>query len=761
MQEQMTRADPEVGKPRAGKATVRPPPARVWWRRGLLLCLVISLCCSPPFLARSWPESAERILNAVLLALLLPCLLRSRRMFAADLLPARSGFLILGLGAVIGLVRLSAAGHPIGLVNAEILAKASGVILLGFALGRCGRFAGRDSVARSAALLRSTFDSVSEPLLVVADGCRVQEANWYAELRSTEPLIGRLACETVFFRRDDCTDCPVAQSFDEQEPRFLSHADAAQSRRFEISAVPVPAAAGEPRFQVHHIHESTVRHQVQDQESFLRDILARIRDAVIGLDGHDRVTSVNPPGARLLGLDPDQAIERDLKQVIRPEDSEQGERFRRLLSGRSAAAEELTFRTLDGRTVRALAEIEPVTSREGRSLGRALILRDVTEHRRIEELLVQADKMSSLGVFVAGLAHELNNPLAAIVGEAELLRRNGGEIDTEANRRVNEIHRQADRCASIVQGLLRLARKERCGRLPLSLSELVTETVDLLDRSLAHDNIRLCLRQRQGRDRVLGDPTQLQQVLLNLIANARDSIHGQGQGGSITISVSEQDEQVVVRVEDDGRGLPEGGSDQLFQAFFTTKQEGQGTGLGLSISHGIIAEHDGALVARGRDPRGACFEVRLPLLLERGIEVAGPAGEPTRTRGQVLVVEDEPGIARFLRACLESEGYGVVFADDGRRALEILLESESIERVFCDVGLPGLDGIGLYSRLTERRPGYRGRFVFVTGDSLGSRNLPLEEGNRVLAKPFRTEQIRELVGGSASRLTAAGRRECT
>jgi two-component system NtrC family sensor kinase len=371
-----------------------------------------------------------------------------------------------------------------------------------------------------------------------------------------------------------------------------------------------------------------------------------------------------------------------------------------------------------------------------------LVVSDQTERRRLQEQLFQSEKMSAIGQLIAGVAHDLNNPLASVVGFSDYLVEAGGGTPEELLEPLRAIRQEAERAANIVKGLLSFARKQEGRRAPHPINDILTATLQLLRNQLMGAKIETEVDVAPGTPPVHVDATQLQQVFVNLVNNAAQAIEGSGVGGRIVIRAMPWLEGVAVTVEDDGPGVPAGVAQRIFEPFFTTKPAGEGTGLGLSICQGIVKEHGGrlALVTTGR--RGAVFKVELPAAEPLPPAPAAVAIAPDR-RLRLLVVDDEPHIQHYMRATLEAWGHEVTLADNGREALE-LATITPFDVIISDLRMPELGGREMLERLQALRPEAADRVVFSTGDTVRGDTLAFLEslGRPYLRKPFTLTELR-------------------
>jgi two-component system, cell cycle sensor histidine kinase and response regulator CckA len=388
---------------------------------------------------------------------------------------------------------------------------------------------------------------------------------------------------------------------------------------------------------------------------------------------------------------------------------------------------------------------------------------DLTHQRALEQRLLHVQKLEAVGRLAGGVAHEFNNVLSIIRGYASALRRElgpGSPHRTDAD----EIVAATDRAATVARSLLAFSRRQPLVVAPLDLVGLVRGLERLL-RPLLREDLRLELRLPDEPLPVLADPVQLEQVLLNLVNNARDAIAGPGKVVVALGSEALDEAQAtgagleaagrfaLLTVSDDGPGIAPEAQERLFEPFFTTKPVGQGTGLGLSIVYGIVSQHHGAISVASAPGQGATFTIRLPLHQEEQDEpargqvaaVAAPAGG--RGQGETLLVaEDDTALRRLLRRILEDAGYRVVEAADGVEAVaQVDVARGRIALALLDVVMPGLDGRRALDRIRELAPGLPCLFVSGHPGELGDlRGIDLR-GEQLLQKPVDREVLLEAV----------------
>ncbi|MFG0319130.1 MAG: ATP-binding protein [Planctomycetota bacterium JB042] len=746
----MSRSDGATTDPRKPRAGQVPPDGRGGSARGALPLAAAGLLLALGVVAvqsSKGSAAAEIALHVALLSvvLLVSALGVAERGRTFGGFAARVGAGALAGGAALALARASGLdGVPLA-VPLEVTLKTVGVVLVGFTLGSRTFRSGADP----GATLRSTFDSVSDPIVVTDAGCRIVEVNWFAELRFEEPLVGRLACETSYFRRDTCEGCPVAECFDRGSARFFTVRDEERRPRYELATIPVPDASGRIEGVVQHVTDVSARSIGEERVRFLGEVVAAVDHGVVGLDPAGRVTAINPSACRLLGVAEDATIGRDPLEFLRLGASD-ARRLRGAIRRRESSRLEVDLGPEDDPR-RIVATVDPILDDLAEPIGAALLLRDVTDRRAAEERLRQAERLSSLGTFVSGLAHELNHPIAAVCAAIE--RHEHGDAD--AATAWEEIRGQADRCRRVISGLLRFARRTAPARREEDLGRIARGVVDLVERALRRDRITLALTDPGGVVASV-DAHQIEQVVLNLVTNARDALRSVERGGRIDVRLAIEGDEAIVEVSDDGPGLPGGDAERLFEPYVTTKAEGAGTGLGLALARGLAADHGGSLVVAAREPRGARFTLRLPrgtgeaAREEEAAATAAPADEGApRAREAVLVVEDEAGIAEYLRFCLQTDGFEVEVTRGIEEARACLLGARAWEHVVSDVALEDGRGPDLYREVVGLRPELKGRFVFVTGDSFSDEDLLTRDGNRVVFKPFGREELLAAVTSTA------------
>ena len=377
-----------------------------------------------------------------------------------------------------------------------------------------------------------------------------------------------------------------------------------------------------------------------------------------------------------------------------------------------------------------------------------LVFEDQTDRRRLQEQLIQSEKMSAIGQLIAGVAHDLNNPLASVVGFSDFLAEAGVPASLEEPLQV--IRQEAERAATIVKNLLSFARTQEGERVRQPIQPLLDSTLVLLRNQLMTHKVEATLDVEPGLPEVEVDANQIKQVFVNLINNACQAIASDAPSGRIWISAKRAQDVIAVSVTDSGPGIPEDVAARVFEPFFTTKPEGEGTGLGLSICQGILKEHGGRISLESRPDSGATFTVELPVGVPAVRAEPAPAPRGEAKPLNILVVDDEPHILHYMRATLESWGHTVEVASDGAYALERALAGP-FDVIICDLRMPHLSGRDMYMKLVRQDPRVAERIIFATGDTVRGDTLQFLDGlgRPYLHKPFTLAELRAALGHAA------------
>ncbi|MEX0317161.1 MAG: ATP-binding protein [Ruegeria sp.] len=386
---------------------------------------------------------------------------------------------------------------------------------------------------------------------------------------------------------------------------------------------------------------------------------------------------------------------------------------------------------------------EPVIVSNTRDMTDELAMQEELDLQR--EMVFQNEKMSALGELLAGVAHELNNPLSVVVGHALMMQED--TLDPDVQRRVEKIASAAERCAKIVKTFLAMARQSPSQMEPVDIGSVVATAVDVAGYGHTQDGLMVRYQPPGALPDILADADQITQVIINLIINAVQAITKSGTGDRVDIVARASGEMVEVAVEDNGPGIPDAHRARIFEPFFTTKEVGDGTGIGLTICHRIIHSHGGRIRLDAEYEGGTRIVIQLPVAPAEHVEdeeTDAANGVPRPCR--VLIVDDEQEVAALMAEALRRDGFLVEVAGSGDEALT-KLETAGFDVLLSDLNMPGVDGRALFEALQARFPDMVGRTAFITGDTMGASSQAMlrEAGRPYLEKPVAPRELRQLV----------------
>jgi signal transduction histidine kinase len=373
--------------------------------------------------------------------------------------------------------------------------------------------------------------------------------------------------------------------------------------------------------------------------------------------------------------------------------------------------------------------------------------------RAQREQLYQHEKLAALGTLMAGIAHELNNPLAVIMSQASLLQ--AALEGDPRRRRADSILSAVNSCSRIVKNFLALARHEPPQRVAVSVNDIVHAALDLVGYGLRTDAVEVVLDLADPLPPVEGDPQQLETVVINLVSNAHYALRSCTGKRKVTIRtrVDTAEGRVLLFISDNGSGIPPDIRRRIFDPFFTTKPPGQGTGLGLSLCHGIISSHEGTIAVTDNQERGTTFLITLPIASASSTARQPLVNvQPQAVASRILVVDDDPAVAAGFYEILSAQGHDVDVELTSRAALQRILTG-AYAVVMTDMRMPDLDGPALYQEVINRRPSLAKSFLFVTGDTFSppTDRFLKETGAVHLAKPCTFDEVEEAVARTLSR----------
>lgn len=467
--------------------------------------------------------------------------------------------------------------------------------------------------------------------------------------------------------------------------------------------------------------------------------LIYVNEAFARLFGYDTPESILPVNANDLHDEPERREQ--LKGVITRQD---------IISN-----EEVRFRRRDGSAFWGLVSSSAIRGPDGEVACYDGAITDVTAWKSVEEQLRQAQRLESVGQMAGGIAHDFNNMLTAIVGYNDLVRTSVGPGDP-VREYSDGILRASERAAALTHQLLAYSRRQMLSPQELELGATVEHLGDML-RRLIGDDIRLLIDTVPGGCWARVDRSQFEQVIVNLVVNARDAMPA---GGTVTISLKDVGTHIVLAVRDTGTGMPDEVKARAFDPFFTTKARGKGTGLGLSTVYGIVMQSGGEIAIDSRPGQGTAVSIRLPRVEaaeEPEISASAPPQRHEHAAATIVFAEDEPEVRDLTTRVLEQAGYTVLAAADGQAALELCRQRhEPIDLLLTDVVMPRLGGRDLAARLLAERPGLRVLFVSGYIDDAGDLCQMVGPAGDFLQKPFQPEQLVACVRRLLARAVTVG-----
>lgn len=481
-------------------------------------------------------------------------------------------------------------------------------------------------------------------------------------------------------------------------------------------------------------------------EQKYRGLFDYASDGVAVYDSNGIIVNVNRKFFELHGFPVETLIGTSIKLLdAGNDDAEKDERIRRLLDGESIIYETKHYRK-DGETV--LFEISAkALDIEGEIYIQAFH-RDISDKKRLQEQLFQSQKMDSIGMLAGGLAHDFNNIISGILGHVELLSYHDN-LDAATRRKLSIIESSSRRASQMISKLLKFARKGAVEVQPVELNSVVRDTTELISKTLSHRSVEVRLELDDTIPHLMGDPVQMEQVVMNLMVNAADAMSA---GGTVTVTTAARDfgreaasihpllapgSYVILSVTDTGSGIPDDIRDKIFDPFFTTKAQGKGTGLGLAMVYGIVKDHKGAVTVASQPGKGTTFEVYVPAAPVCQVVQSAFSGspEPEREMGSVLIVEDQSDMLKFVSETVQALGYKVISEGNAVRALQIFKEkADGIALVITDIFMPMIDGRDLIKNIKASKPSVK--VIAMSGyqiEEFVRQDIPVDD---FIRKPF-------------------------
>ncbi len=560
----------------------------------------------------------------------------------------------------------------------------------------------------------------------------------------------RAACKALLEESRQCNERLVREV-------ELTHS----GRTLQAEMSVIPMHGGERILFVRDIEE---RRKAQDTERRLSVAVEQSADSVLITDAEGVIQYVNPAFEAMFGYNRDEVV--GLKPSVLKSghhDRQFYESLWRIIQAGQMWRGRLTDRRKDDVLIEINSVISPIRNAAGAIVNYVAVSQDITRAIELEEQLRQAQKMEAIGRLAGGIAHDFNNLLSSILGTTDLIMRRMGP-NAPLREDIEMIRHASERGASLIAQLLTFSRKQVAHLRVLQVNDLVESITRLLMGTLG-EQVVLDVRLAEDPGLVRGDQTQLEQVVMNLVLNARDAMP---DGGVLTIQTWSEKINApresgfadllpgpyfVLSVSDTGIGISDEIKPHLFEPFFTTKEVGRGTGLGLSTVYGIVRQANGTIHVHSELGKGSTFTVYWPQI-RAGITENPLPSTPLpviRTRRTVLLVDDDNAVRKMLSRVLVEAGYNVLEAHDGQEAVEVLrLTSDDIHLVLSDIVMPRLDGAGLAGVLRSEYP--TTPVVFMTGFCGDEKvlGLKLDEGVNLICKPFQPNQLLSVLEGALS-----------
>ncbi|HHP7236898.1 response regulator [Longibacter sp.] len=505
--------------------------------------------------------------------------------------------------------------------------------------------------------------------------------------------------------------------------------------------------------------ERSIRYAVERKEADQRireqaQLLDKARDAIIAFDMDGRVVYWNKSAERLTGWTADEMLgARAQERLYDESEADKLEECHETVREAGEWTGELRQQSKEGEDLVVESRWTLVRDSGGQPTSILVINTDITERKRLESQFLRSQRMESIGRLVGGIAHDLGNLLVPILLGVKVLKRRESE-DEKVLKTLEMIEKSAERGSNMVEQVLAFARGVEGERVALQAATIIEEVAKITTETFP-DNIDVRVDVPDDLHDIVGDATQMQQVLMNLCVNARDAMP---DGGVIEISASEADvseaeahrkmdaeagSYVCLRVSDTGSGIPDEAIDKIFEPFFSTKAEGEGTGLGLSTAYSIVKSHNGFVDVESETGEGTTFRVYVPVATSSD-ERRGPtaSGELRDGNGElILVVDDEEFILDTARQTLEDAGYRVITAQGGDKAIDVMERNgDQVEAIITDLRMPEMNGFDLIRRLRPQFPNVP--IIAASGMADGRTDDAVQAGAQTfLAKPFTAEKL--------------------
>lgn len=606
-----------------------------------------------------------------------------------------------------------------------------------------------EMVAKGKSEWETTFDAMSDGIFIFDRTGRLKRVNRAgAAMEESHPrdLLGSRCCD-ILRTTSESSSCVVEQALDEGRSVTIEVTPDRLNRPILVSIEPVVDKQGVVTSAVCTARDLSELRKVQavarEHQSLLTNILESARESIYAVDMDGRFKWSNSATLMALGMKREDFIGRHVCELVHESDRELvADKLSIAMKGQ-AQTYEMRYFSGDGKLRYARVDNSPLVV-EGRTTGVLGIARDITEQKEERERAARADKLRALGQLASGVAHDFNNSLAAILGRAQLLRRQ--TQDEALVRNVEIIQTAAEDAAATVRRIQTFARKSPAREFEmLDVSSLLNDAIEITrtrwqnEARLRGLEYQVTLVAESGQH-ALGSASELREVFVNLIVNAVDAMPN---GGQLSIDCVREGDRLQLQFADTGTGMPEDVRQKIFDPFFTTKGA-QGTGLGLSVSYSIIERHDGLIKVVSELGGGTVFTIDLPAATVQAEASEAPVPEVAVPSLSILVIDDEPAVRETLADMLVVMGHRVLLADSGQNALQALAVT-NCDLVFTDLAMPEMDGWETSREIRKRWPEMS--VVLVTGYGTGTVPPAGEDNlvNGIIGKPFDFSQISQTI----------------
>ena len=606
-----------------------------------------------------------------------------------------------------------------------------------------------EMVTKAKSEWETTFDAMSDGIFIFDRGGllkRVNRAGAAMEASNPRALLGRRCCD-ILRTTSENSDCVVEKAIEEGRSVTIEVTPDRLNRPILVSIEPVVDKTGAVTAAVCTARDLSELRKVQavarEHQSLLTNILESARESIYAVDMDGRFKWCNSATLLALGMKREEFIGRRVCELVYEVDRELvRDKLQNAMQG-EAQTYEMRFFSGDGKLRYARVDNSPLVV-EGRTTGVLGIARDITEQKQERERAARADKLRALGQLASGVAHDFNNSLAAILGRAQLLRRQ--TQDEPLVRNIEIIQTAAEDAAATVRRIQTFARKSTAREFEvLDVSSLLNDAIEITrtrwenEARLRGLDYQVTLEAESGQH-TFGSASELREVFVNLIVNAVDAMP---KGGKLSIGCAREGARLRLRFADSGTGMQEDVRQRIFDPFFTTKGA-QGTGLGLSVSYSIIERHEGSISVASELGSGTVFTIDLPGAIVNSEPSDTTAKDVELPSLSILVIDDESAVRETLAEMLESMGHRVLLAESGQNALQTLAGNDC-DLVFTDLAMPEMDGWETTREIRKRWPEMN--VVLVTGYGTGTVPPAGEDSlvNGIIGKPFDFSQISQTI----------------